>query len=283
MSVLSSSFFSGKYWTALAAAALLAGCVGAGEKRLSTARAVADPAQLSHRTVTTDGFTLTVFEKIAAPGTAATVYIEGDGRAFSRARPTADPSPVNPVGLRLAAADQSAAVIYIARPCQYSGGDTCAQAFWTTRRFAPEIVSAIDHAITQIMTQHQLSGVRLVGFSGGGAIAALLAARRGDVIDLRTVAGNLDHRMHSAIHKVAALAGSLNAADEAARLRTVPQYHFIGEKDDIVPQAVYDSYAQALGASPCLHSRIVPGMAHGEEWAAAWRSLQTLTPDCGRE
>lgn len=53
------------------------------------------------------------------------VYIEGDGHAWqSRTRPSADPTPHNPVGLRLALADPSPApLLYLARPCQYARGE----------------------------------------------------------------------------------------------------------------------------------------------------------------
>ncbi len=51
------------------------------------------------------------------------VYIEGDGRAYvNRRTPSNDPTPGNPMALRLALADPSLRVLYLGRPCQYTRG-----------------------------------------------------------------------------------------------------------------------------------------------------------------
>ena len=50
------------------------------------------------------------------------VYLEGDGQAFvsQGGYASSDPTPRNPLALRLAIQDNSAnAVVYLARPCQY--------------------------------------------------------------------------------------------------------------------------------------------------------------------
>ena len=48
------------------------------------------------------------------------IYIEGDGRAWeTKYRLSEDPTPSNPVALRLAAVDPAANIAYIARPGQY--------------------------------------------------------------------------------------------------------------------------------------------------------------------
>lgn len=268
----------------IAAALLLGGCVSAArtESRLSTATDIAAPATLQKRVVEAGGFPFTVYEKITAPGQSASLYIEGDGSAWmTRTRPSADPTPSDPVALRLAALDPAPNVIYIARPCQYTRGPACDIPYWTHRRFAPELVTAMDSAITTLTPPHRIKGLRLVGYSGGGTMAALLAARRTDVIDLRTVAGNLDHRAQSRLLDVSALDGSLNPPDDAARLRLIPQQHFIGGDDKIVPHGIYDSYAATLQNSPCLHASVLPGITHdGDDWVAQWPRLLRQTPAC---
>ncbi len=59
----------------------------------------------------------------------------------------------------------------------------------------------------------------------------LLAAQRRDVDAVITVAANLDHRAWTAHHGDTPLHCSLNAADFARRLQSVPQVHYAGEKD----------------------------------------------------
>ena len=55
-----------------------------------------------------------------------------------------------------------------------------------------KVVRVSKQAIDTLKQQFQSEEIVLVGYSGGGAIAALVAARRADVADLISVAGNLD-------------------------------------------------------------------------------------------
>ena len=115
---------------------------------------------------------------------------------------------------------------------------------------------------------------------GGGAVAAILAAQRDDVASLRTVAGNLDHRAHSAHHNVSYLEGSLNPPDFAAKLARVPQYHFIGGQDSVVPPGVLHSYLQSLGATSCAQYEFVQEAEHDKGWVNIWPDLLAKTPEC---
>lgn len=263
----------------------LAGCAAVtGNGRAELARDIATPVGLYPRVVPAGGFDLTLYSRITAPGAGAVIYIEGDGLAWrGRRTPSTDPTPTNPIALRLAALDPSANVIYLARPCQYSGGVACSPLYWTTGRFAPAVVDALDRAVSVMVEEHSLSSIRLVGFSGGGAVAALLASRRDDVADLRSVAGNLDPAIHSALHRVTPLASSLNPAaqDEPAmaRLRAVNQIHFVGQDDRNVTPALYQSYARAVNAA-CSRMVLLPGLSHEKGWEAEWPRLLHLPVSC---
>ncbi|EKF7417556.1 TPA: hypothetical protein MXR76_002021 [Pseudomonas aeruginosa] len=80
---------------------------------------------------------------------------------------------------------------YIARPCQYVRNNHCSYKIWTDRRFSDEAVESISTALDKIKLKMGASHVELVGHSGGGAIALLLAARRYDVTSVHALAGNL--------------------------------------------------------------------------------------------
>lgn len=224
--------------------------------------------------VRTDAFVLSAFVRRQATDLPLVVYIEGDGRAWiNSSTPSADPTPRSPVALWLAARDASPNVAYVARPCQYAAREAdpaCATPrYWTGHRFAEEVVASTSQAIDSLKAGGQ-GGVHLVGFSGGGAIAALVAARRIDVLSLRTVAGNLDHEAFTRLHKVSAMNNSLNAADVAPGLAGLPQLHLVGGKDEIVPRIVAESYLRRMGGSPCARVVEVPGVEHLGPWEAAW-------------
>ncbi len=254
-----------------------AGCAD----RLANADHLAAPAGLVRREVSTATFRLTTYSRDRDTAAPVVVYIEGDGLAWkSRSEPSADPTPAEAMGLRLAALDPSPNVLYLARPCQFTRNDSrCAQTYWTDRRFAEEVVTGMNQAIDLAARGRRL---HLVGYSGGGAIAALIAARRNDVASLRTVAGNLDHDAVNRFHDVSPMRGSLNAINLAAGLATLPQEHFVGGADEVVPAFVAEAFVRAVGNGDCAKVVRVEGATHTDGWANAWRINAARVPTCRR-
>ncbi len=229
-------------------------------------------------------FLLTSYARVKTQGGIAHIYIEGDGSAWlSKRTPSLDPTPKNPVAFGLAQLDVADNVIYLARPCQYSKlimKRACPSKYWTSHRFAPEVIAAMDSALDDMKARHNITGFHLIGFSGGGNVAALLTARRDDVLSLRTVAGNLDHVTQSDIHKVSQMTPSLNAKDIAVDINHIPQRHFIGGKDKIVPVPVYESYKRASGNTNCVQSYIVENARHVKGWHDVWAALLAQPLPC---
>lgn len=253
--------------------------------RDEVAQRIAAPAWMVERQIPASPFSLTAFERMHTHHAPANIYIEGDGLAWvTKRQKSLDPTPKNPVALHLASRDKADNVAYIARPCQYSGmlaADTpCDNAYWGHKRFAPEVIESYQIALDEIKQRYNITSFNLIGFSGGGAVAAILAAGRDDVDSLRTVAGNLDHRAHSAHHEVSYLKGSLNPPDYADKLSGVAQVHYIGGQDDIVPPMILHSYLQALGASSCVKYQFVQEAAHEEGWVNKWPELLKQNVEC---
>lgn len=216
-------------------------------------------------------------KNIPANDTTLTIYIEGDGLAWinsSLASP--DPTPMTPLGLTLALRHPKGAAVYLARPCQYVEGEDaqgCSPQYWTNRRFAPEVVDATSQAIDLLKQQFQAKQLVLVGYSGGGAVAALVAARRHDVSLLVTVAGNLDHRVWTEQHHATLLTGSLNPADAWEQLQDVSQLHFVGGKDLVVGREVAESFARNFPPGQRPEIRVIPDFDHTCCWAERWTEL----------
>lgn len=205
-----------------------------------------------------------------------TVYIEGDGLAWiTRDTASANPTPRDPVALRLALAQAEGAAAYLGRPCQYvaAAPSECPNRYWTSHRFAPEVITSVDRAINVLKTRFGASRLTLVGYSGGGAVAALIAARRSDVERLITVAGNVDHRAWTSYHGLQPLSGSLNPADDLASLSDIPQWHFAGGRDTTVPPALIQAYANRFPPDQRPHVRVEPEFGHRCCWAEQWPRL----------
>lgn len=269
--------------TACLLALMLAGCLGPGlaERRLTSAKVATDAGWQQLRL---DGgpFVLTAF----VPATLSradtlTLYIEGDGLAWiDAATPSFDPTPLDPLALRLALRQPSGPAVYLARPCQYvaeADWRNCARKYWTSHRFSPEVIEASNQALEQLKRRFGAQRLILVGYSGGAAVAALLAARRDDVERLITVAGNLDHRAWTALEQLSPLSGSLNPTDEWRRLMRVEQLHFIGAQDQSVPQAVAEAYRAGFPSSAQPRLRVLVGFDHRCCWVEAWPALYRET------
>lgn len=261
---------------------LLSGCVtSAGDARIR-ADAIAQAAGMHKREISTGMFTLVTYSRITRPDEPVTIYIEGDGAAWvNRYQPSEDPTPRRATGLLLATADRSANVVYLARPCQFVGGKhdrQCDVAYWTSKRFAPEVVASMDEAVSAIARQVPGQALRLVGYSGGGAIAVLIAARRQDVQQLRTVAGNLDHEAVNRYHKVSPMPASRNAIDVAQQVRQIPQIHYSGSRDTVIPVSIGQVFAEKAGR--CAQQVIIDGAGHEGGWSDKWPALLEIAPVC---
>ncbi|MGR5942480.1 alpha/beta fold hydrolase [Enterobacter sp. C4G1] len=261
---------------------LFAGCVSVDSRTEATR--IASTAGLNSENIPTRSFVIATWGRFTPPVNSIRVYIEGDGFAWkSRTQPSDDPTPHQPTGLKLAAADPGQNVLYLARPCQFIGPPlpaTCQVNWWTNDRFSAVVIDTMNEALEVFASRYPGVKLDMVGYSGGGNIAALLAARRKDVRSLRTVAGNLDVAWVNTMHNVTPMPNAISAIDRAAELRTLPQIHYSGDADKTVPVDVARRFQQVVGGN-CIRVEVVSGMTHSADWAAIWpQLLKNPLPGC---
>lgn len=228
--------------------------------------------------IRTDGFLLRLYAPAnPAPVPEVVVYLEGDGLAWiDRSSPSTDPTPRDPIGLRLAVSTPHKPAAYLARPCQYTieqDATRCSQDVWTHGRYSEEVIAALSQGVSRIKALFRAERITLVGYSGGGTVAALLAARRDDVSLLVTVAANLDIDAWVRHHGVSPLFLSLNPSVFGDRLKKQRQVHFVGTDDEVVPPAVVQSYANKVDKSLLRTIRYVEDANHDCCWADKWPDL----------
>jgi hypothetical protein len=257
----------------------LGGCAGNPQQHTA---ALVQEAGLQPEQVATPAFLLSAYVRITRPDRPISIYIEGDGYAWrNRYQPSTNPTPKRALGLTLAAADRSDNVVYLARPCQFTAmadNPRCEPAYWTGKRFAPEVITALDAAISHYASRTPGQHIHITGYSGGAAIAVLIAAQRQDIATLRTVAGNLDHDTVNRWHQVSLMPESLNPINVAAQVARIPQIHFSGADDKIVPLGIAQTFASRAGA--CARVHVVGGLPHEGNWAEIWPQLLMLRPSC---
>lgn len=210
----------------------------------------------------------------------ASIYIEGDGLAWlSKYRLSPDPTPSDPIALRLAVRGNRENVFWLARPCQYMKlisdmpAVKCGKKYWSDARFAPEVVKAYNMALDQIKKDYGIDGFRLYGYSGGAGIAAIVTSMRADIISLYSVAGNIDHKIWTDYHGVSAMKKSLNPVDFAKEISTIPQLHLIGGDDEVIPFSLITSWRSKSENQNCINHMIIPGVSHENGWYERWDKL----------
>lgn len=171
------------------------------------------------------------------------IYIEGDGLSWISRRTISDnPTPINPISLKLMNQDANQCKVYMARPCQYNDSSMCNKKYWTSHRFSKEVISSYNQSLDLIKEKYKNKTFTLIGYSGGGAVVTLLSAYRNDIDSLITVAGNLDIEKWTTMYNLSKLDGSLNPADFSKKLENIKQFHMIGSDDRVIPKDIFLSY-----------------------------------------
>ncbi len=215
--------------------------------------------------------------KITQPTKTTRIYIEGDGFAYiTPVQPSPDPTPLKPMLAALASQDTAANVIYMGRPCQY-GHEGCAMADWTTDRFSQKNLFVINQTISILKEKYNLHEIELIGYSGGGYFATILAATRCDVVALRTLAGNMNVEAFTELHQIDTLRTSDDFLMHLDALREVPQLHLVSRDDTIIPPVLVQNYIDQLG-SVIARAVVVEGPTHGDGWGDAWAGFIHQSP-----
>lgn len=274
---------------AIAATLILGGCIATTipTLRTETAQRIAAPAWMIKRDIHAAPYILRAYERIHERGGVANLYIEGDGIVgkYSSGR-NADFTPVNPVALHLASKDNAQNLIYLARPCQYNGRieypHTCSNEEWQTNRFSQEVIESYNTALNEISRRYGIKGFNIIGYSGGAAIATMLAGSRRDILSVRTVAGIMDNTAYAQVADDFPISATRSATEHASDLVKIPQYHFVGGQDNTVTPSVLSTYLRAMPPTNCVQTLLVQEAEHEAGWVDKWPELLRLPVTCNQ-
>jgi pimeloyl-ACP methyl ester carboxylesterase len=231
---------------------------------------------MSRSVVEAGGFRSLVFVRSvpAAQDAPLAIFIEGDGVPWLGGRePSLDPTTGDPIALKLLA-QTPLPTAYVTRPCYNDmGGQRCTPERWTMERYSDEVVTSMTEAVRTAVLQAEARSVVLVGYSGGGVLAVLIAERLDNVAAVVTVGANLDIESWTKHHDYLPLTGSLNPAASMAEHRW-PETHLYGGRDANVPPATADAYFKRF---PRARRQIVDANDHVccwvEQWPQLWQQL----------
>lgn len=229
--------------------------------------------------VSGEAFEHIVFRK---PGRAGPlhVYLASDGKPWLRRQlPAGDPTPRDAMVLDLMELDPSESVL-LGRPCYHGLQDqpACRPELWTARRYAPAVVASLAAALRRLDSGGRRP-LLLIGHSGGGVLAMLLAARLPQTLAVVTIAAPLDHAAWTSHHGFHPLEGSMNPAREVSLSPHIRQLHLAGERDSVVPPDVLSVALARIGAPPPL---VVATLGHNDGWTSIWPAVLTCIAEEAR-
>ena len=200
------------------------------------------------------------------------VFIEGDGSPWVDAgtRVAEDPTPHRPLALELAAATPHS--VYLGRPCYFEARRQaiCTPDLWTSGRYSADVVDSLVAAVRHYAAANGDPALILIGYSGGGTLAVLMAAQLPAVRAVVTIAANLDVDAWARWHRYLPLSASKNPATEPPLAGAILQWHLVGGNDDNVPEALDQHYFEQLRPDQVWR---YPDFDHACCWSEHWVSI----------
>jgi pimeloyl-ACP methyl ester carboxylesterase len=206
------------------------------------------------------------------------VYLDGDGEPWAGDGVRLDPSPQGELVRRLLQRDARPA-LYLGRPCHFTRAidPACTPEDYTFGRYSPRVLDSLAAALAAALPTGEGATLEvvLVGHSGGGSLAMLLAGRwqalptlrRHRLLGVLTIAANLDLAAWARLHGHTPLYASLDPALQPALPHGVRQLHLVGGRDRVVPEFVVRS---GLRAQPGAEVRVLASHGHACCWLADW-------------
>ena len=253
--------------------ATIGACTGPAQR----ARQLARSHGLTPLSLRGTSFQHQAFTATRGPAGLLVLFVEGDGSPWidGGRRVAADPNARVPVALELAVATP-ASVLYLGRPCylQTTRPQECSEALWTSERYSQKVVASMTNAAAGFIADHHFEHVLLVGYSGGGTLAALMAKDLPHVSGLVTVAGNLDPDSWTQLHGYLPLEGSLNPALEPPLPPGLRQWYLVGQRDSNVPAAATARYfARVPQDRVWSYARFDHKCCWAQEWPAIFAKI----------
>lgn len=213
------------------------------------------------------------------------IVLEGDGFAWkTRNTPSNNPTPRDistAVELSLALAKMGLNTQYWARPCQYVEGNSwhdCHVRDWTAERFSNLALTHYQKLFERTSALNPETKFIFWGYSGGGVLGFMLSAQNPQKIcALHTLASPIDLNAWTNFHKITPLKAGISFSEASLANKNLPQRHFVGEKDNIIPP---DILIKSLGQKAYESLVILENTSHQRGWGDLTEVLSASILKC---
>ncbi len=232
------------------------------------AEGLAKELGLSGQTVPSEPFYHRLYQRSHNSKDVLHIYLGGDGTPWIDGLFISDdPTPRDPLAMKLMASVEHNA-IFVGRPCYFglAAIEPCESVHWTHGRYGNEVLRSLKSVISTIRVFKQ--PIVLIGYSGGGALAVLLASELEGEVSVLTVAANLDTARWAEEHGYLPLDRSLNPIVESD-LDGKFHLHLAGGKDQNVSRDHAIRFAQRHNGE----YKVYPEFDHRCCWLNEWPSI----------
>ena len=183
-----------------------------------------------------------------------------------------DPTSTSALILKLASQDSTNTIV-LGRPCYHDvSARNCQDSkWWTSHRYSNQVVNSMAEAIRHLRNEDQ--NVTIIGFSGGGAIAALLASSLNDIERIVTINAPLDTDAWVKQHNYTPLFGSLNPINHLSGLDNTDHIHLVGAKDRNVNSESWKDDIERADSGAIIE---YANYSHHCCWENIWHTLVPL-------
>lgn len=231
---------------------------------------------MQRRVILGDTFNHIAYLKISRPGSHRLhVYIEGDGRPWLGGEYISkDPTTKRPLALDLARLDPEN-VLYLGRPC-YMGLEQdgiCNEKYWTSARYSAAVTVSMSAAVRQVVDEYNITATSLIGYSGGGSLAMLMASDAyvsmiPTLESVVTLSANLDVAAWVKMHGYLPLSESLDPI-QLEYSSAANFLHYSGAEDDNIPSSHLLKFVEKHGGQ----YKIFDDADHSCCWVRHWSQL----------
>jgi len=192
---------------------------------------------------------------------AVVVFIDGDGVPWrSRHQVSYEPTSDSPLLLGWFI-KLDVPSVYLGRPCYYDLDDDRCSVYWYTHgRYGDDVVKSMVGALNKALPDYPLI---LVGHSGGGTLAMLMAERMRNVKSVVTIAGNLQVKQWVEHNQYSELEGSLDPSLSLGLNDKVHQIHFYSPNDSVIRPEWVKQFASKQKNAELIE---LPVRGHNDGW-----------------
>jgi hypothetical protein len=217
--------------------------------------------------IQSQGFSLLSLKKLSS-AKQLHIYIEGDGHPWLGNNISTNPGPFHLMALSLMQLDRSPS-LYLGRPCYFQGltdsQKSCHPALWTRARYSQQVVDAMVNALASDPELAKYDEWVLIGHSGGGTLAYLMAHQLSKVNKVIAISSNLNVNAWVEYHQYAPLDQSLDPATLRST-KSLELVYLAGGKDKNVPLELNQTFLNKVNAKIIFRDEYGHDCCWKKEW-----------------